>query len=86
MISEGVHELMHGMPKKVYFPNLRAWLNILWEKWAQVGILDISEMKREREWERTWGNQKILTRVISNIKKTASAAPNAKSKKAGCKT
>jgi hypothetical protein len=24
MISEGVHELMHSMPKRIYFPNLRA--------------------------------------------------------------
>jgi hypothetical protein len=24
MISEGVHELMYCMPKRIYFPNLRA--------------------------------------------------------------
>jgi hypothetical protein len=37
--------------------------------------------------KRTWEDRRIgsLTRNISNIKKTANAAPNAKSKKAGCK-
>jgi hypothetical protein len=37
--------------------------------------------------ENNLGRQKnmSLTRIISNTKKTANAAPNAKSKKAGCK-
>jgi hypothetical protein len=53
------------------------------EKLAHVGIQTAKKQRNGRK--KGIQIKKMLTRTISNIKKTANAAPNAKSKKSGCK-
>jgi hypothetical protein len=69
------------------------WYRVVWSTIKEPTIeqfarqrAKVTQTKRKIS-KRTWKEkQSFLIRIISSVKKTANAAPNAKSKKAVCKT